>query len=641
MLHLTLRRTTALPFVAALVAACGGAPPAPSSPAAPAPAVVETDEVVDLSPVPEPAGLVVVARVKDPNAIVATLGSWAKFPLPVGSALVRSLTDEQIADVVDLSQPVDFAASLDVARHRVEPLFAVSFSTGAFDAAKDKLGARYRLAPAANGAFRVIGLQGGASDLDDDEDEDDAGCVLAPAASGGRLVCGEGAGLDALTPYLSRTLPRESWASDIHVEIRPEPVRAPLTELRATIPVLARSMLGSQSPAVRDFVDASIVEIVDVVNDTQKLSFDATLEDDGLVVATRIDLRDRTSTFARVLTSAEPGPAPAGFFRVPVGTDTAWFVRGGDPTTFDGVRRLFSKLLVEAAGPSELTAADQSALEDLVGERTLRLFSSGTRVYAKGFDEAEVDKALAAKKSAKPDDLVAADAAEVALAEQVIGWHLFQVSEPIATVGPALKDWAQIMKRPGIAKWARSDAGAVGVRVAPIPQAYKLPKDSVHLEVTVPRSPLQIAAADATKAKPKATPRKPTTAHFYAVPDGDTTWIAFGLDGKLAAQKAAATLAAAPEASVTRQPALESDRLTSGGLFTLRGLAVLGMLGGRSGGGPFAILGATSNKGAAPIVLTATNEASAAGAEAGAFVGSLHLTRGAIEDIVKLATMAR
>src|SRR5690242_16223030 len=65
------------------VAACGSPPPAVPQVPAPTPsAVTPKEKPLDTSPVPEPPGLVILGRVKKPDAIVSAVGSWTHLPLP-------------------------------------------------------------------------------------------------------------------------------------------------------------------------------------------------------------------------------------------------------------------------------------------------------------------------------------------------------------------------------------------------------------------------------------------------------------------------------------------------------------------------------------------------------------------------------
>jgi hypothetical protein len=194
------------------------------------------------------------------------------------------------------------------------------------------------------------------------------------------------------------------------------------------------------------------------------------------------------------------------------------------------------------------------------------------------------------------------------------------------------------------------------MRITPPPAGVTLPKETVHLEVTIPRddiddergmaapAPLARPGKPAPPPKPKKIARKPIVLHVFAVPDGGATWLGVGLDGKLVAQKAAAALAAAPDANSLGKAhsgyeALREGKLNSGGIATLRGLMVFAALGG-SERSPYSLLGSLPGKGATPIVFTGHAEGPSATAKAGSSVGTLHVSRAVIDDIVKLAMAA-
>lgn len=669
-------RALSLPIVLAgsSVVACGSPPPAAPTTSATATSPVATSKgkPIDVSPVPEPAGLVVVGRVSKPSAIVAAVASWTRLPLPSGPDLVRSLADESIAAVVDLSQPVDAAVYVGSSRGGIEPLAAFSVTVKDYEQAKVKLGEAHRLVAGDNGQFKVSGLgskkrpspmkagpqtedrsEEGA-DEEDEEEEDDDSCVLAPAPQGGRLVCGESAALDALVPYLSRTMPRKKWASDVHVEVRPEPVRAPLQDLRASLPILAHSLLGSQSTTVRDLVDATMGELVDIANDTQKLSIDAQIAESGAVTNTRLEFQSTTSLMARLAMAPRGDAPPAGFWHLPAETDMAFFGRGADPKLFDRPRELIGGLMLEATGSAGMPEAERRALKDLVTDRVLSLFTSGTNVYGKGFDQAAVEKAAANLKGIKVDDRAGRAEAERLLVEQIVGWHLYQVNEPVAKVGPVLRDWSTLWNRPTFAKWAKSKSSAAALprmRVAPVPAGVALPKETVHLEITIPRedlddeSPLHPAnAAGATPKKPvktKKIARKPIVAHVFAVPDGAATWLAFGLDAKLVAQRAGAALASAPDANTLGKVAgleeLREGKLNTGGFVSVRSFLFAATLDESGETSWIDGLRTLPHKGSTPVLFTGWAEAPSPEAKAGASVGTMHISRAIIEDIVKLA----
>jgi hypothetical protein len=641
----------------ALTACGGGAPPAaavtPSKPLA-----VASEPPPDVTAVPEPAGLVLVARVAKADAILKTLGAWTRLPLPGGADIVRSVADDSVADVVDLSQPIDGAIALGGSTRDPKPLIAVSVPVKSFDDAKAKLGAKHKLTPGKNGQVVVEGIGRAERGPRDDDDEDADLCVLAHAYSGARLVCGERDATEALAPYLTRTMPRQSWPSELHVEVTLGAVREPLMQVRQALPVLARSMLGTSSPALAQLVDAGVNELVDVVNDTGRMTLDAELGDEGLKATMRVDFQRAQSLVARLATS-NPQRAeapPSAFWHLPGDSDLAVFGRGSDPKLFDHPKELIGNVALEATEGAGMPEAERKAVRELVVERMLGLFT-GPVVYGKGYDPAAVDRAVAARAAVKPGDLGAKDEAERVLSEQVLGWHLLQVTDPITKVGPMLRDWAQLWGRPAFTKWAKQQASSkmlATMRIAPLPAGVTLPKDTVHLEIVMPRPDLEeppapsggpsarggsAKPAKAPVAKGRKIPRKPLVLHIVAVPDQGGTWLGLGLDGKLLAQKAATALSTAPDTATLGKAAgvgvLRDAKANGAVLATIRGFLVFSAL-DRRGRSPYALLGHLPSKGNTPVVLTFLSQPPSEKAPGGSTVTTLSLTRAAVEDMVKI-----
>ncbi|HVJ91549.1 MAG TPA: hypothetical protein VM580_17220, partial [Labilithrix sp.] len=123
-------RASVAPFLilcGGAMVACGSPPPvAPQVPAMPPVAAIPKEKPLDTSPVPAPPGLVLLGRVNKPDAIISAVGSWTHMPLPSGAELVKSIVDDSVADVVDLSQPLDLAVAVRLSRRGVDPLPAVS-----------------------------------------------------------------------------------------------------------------------------------------------------------------------------------------------------------------------------------------------------------------------------------------------------------------------------------------------------------------------------------------------------------------------------------------------------------------------------------------------------------------------------------
>ena len=646
------------------LAACGGAPPvAPVVPKPVAP-VVAPEPPPDVTAVPEPAGLVLVGRVAKAEAILKTLGSWTRLPLPGGADLVRSIADDSVADSVDLSQPIDGAISLGGGVRDPKPLIAVSVAVRSFDDAKAKLSAKHKLTKGKNGQMWVEGIgRAAASDRgrskekgEDDDDDEGETCVLAHASSGARLVCGERDAVDALSPYLTRTVPRQAWPSDIHVEVTLAAIREPLGQVRAALPMLARSMLGGSSPALAKLVDAGVNELVDVVGDTGRITLDSQLGDSGVQATVKVDYIKAQSFVAQLATSSAQRadvPPPA-FWHLPSDTDMALYGKGSDPKLFAHPKELLGNVFLEATEGAGMPEAERKAVRELVVERMLTLFT-GPLVYGKGYDAAALDKALAGVRAVKAGDLAAKDEAERIAAEQVLGWHLVQVSEPI------IKDWSQLWNRPAFAKWAKQQSSSkmlATMRIVAAPAGVTLPKDAVHLEIVMPRpdleempaaapAPPQTRAPGSKPALPKPAvanvkkiPRKPLVLHVLAVPDQGGTWLGVGLDAKLLAQKAAASLASAPDATtLARLPGTEALReaKANGAWFaTLRGLLVYTAL-SHGSHTPFTAVASLPGRGATPILLTFLSQGPSPSAPAGSAVATFKLPRAAIEDIVKIA----
>lgn len=653
-----------LALVASTVAlsACGGGAPPPVVATPSTPIAVTPEAPPDVTAVPEPAGLVLVARVAKADAILKTLGAWTRLPLPGGADLVRSIADDSVADVVDLSQPVDGAIALGGGKRSPTPLIAVAVQVTSFDDARAKLGARHRLTPGRNGQLLVEGIGRSEADVErrgprDDDDEDGESCVLAHASSGARLVCGEREAVDTLSDYLTRTVPRKTWPSDLHVEVSLAAVREPLLEVRQALPVLARSMLGSSSPALAKLVDAGVNELVDVVGDTGRMTLDAQLGESGLEATMRVDFQRAQSFMAQLATSNAQmaGAPPAAFWHLPADADLAVYGKGSDPKLFVHPKELIGNVALEATAGAGMPEAERKAVHDLVVERMLGLFT-GPLVYGKGYDPASLDKALAARRAVKPGDRGAREEARRVLAQQVLGWHLLQTSEPISKVGPILKDWAQLWGRPAFVKWAKQQSSAkmlAKMRIVPLPAGVTLPRDAVHLEIVMPQPDLEDilveesrTRGDRGKARPKAPVaakkirRKPIELHIIAVPDQGSTWLAVGLDAKLLGQKAAIALSTAPDTAtlgkVRGAEALRDAKANGAVLATLRGLLVLTAL-DRPTRSPFSLLGQLPSKGNTPVVLTFVSQPPSASAPGGAAVSTLRLPREAIEDIVKVA----
>ncbi|MCL2779652.1 MAG: hypothetical protein FWD73_16805 [Polyangiaceae bacterium] len=513
------------------VAACGGArAPSPTTPTALAPtnpAAAAVSPPIDVSAVPEPPGLLVVGRVRKPDALIPTSKTWV-------SALVNKMTDDDMGDIVDPSQPIDVAATLSGSNRDPQLHAAFSAAVRSLDEAKIKLEEHHTLKLGPGGQFFIFG-KGGSGDQSKanrheptgDDDDESIACVLAPAVTGARLVCGEKPALHTLTPYLTRTLPRKSWPSDVHVEIYPGAAREQLKIARTQLPMIARSLVNVSSPAMRDLIDASVGELADIVNDVDRLTFDMQAAEPLVKGTLRVDYAQATSWWAQVAASQRDrvGPPPPAFLHFPAEAAVATFSRGVDSKLLIRPSELIGNAFVELLRSSNIPQADLDAVRDLAIRRILPIFA-GTTVYGMGRDDVAI---------AKSEDAESRGVSELV---DLVGWHFAQVSEPIAKVGPMLKDVAALWNRPAFAAWAKKHGGAPRMRIAPLAAGTALPKETVHLEISFP-------IVDSSKSKKKVA-RKFVVFHFIAVPDEGTSWIGVDLDTKRLVERATALLSKTP-----------------------------------------------------------------------------------------------
>lgn len=643
----------------------GGAPEGPHVPPSPRAAA----PTYDVSEVPAPERLFVQAEIARPEALLKVASNWTRLPLPGGRDLLRALTDDGIAESVDLTQPIFMAGILEGGAHSVSPSAAFSVAVRSLEDARTRLAAQHGVTKVGEGQYEVAGIGlGGAPSAptapsargeeeapEGDDDGSKLHCRLAPAfapnGSGARLVCGsEGVG-ETLAPYLTRTMPRHGWSSDVHVELLPKPGREPLKMLRAQIPIVAAGFLGNGSSAFREGMDALIGEVADFFDDADRISVDLATSDPGAQATVRVEYGHQASVMARagVGSRGKEAAPPAAFWRLPGDADTAFFGRGTDPKLFDHAREILGKVFAEAAQDGGMTAADQKAVRELVVDRMFGLLT-GPLVYAKGYDAAALATAIEKKSASK--DRAAGVKAEATHAEQIAGWHLMQVGEPIAKVGPMLKDWQTLWNKPSMAAWKKARASAKMVaqmKVTPVPAGVTLPKETVHLEIVIPQADEVIAEEPiaatvdggrstppkAPRAKPKTISVPPVTLHVFAIPDEGATWLALGLDGRLVARKASGVLAASAaketlkERTTVAEP-LQRASMVSAGFVSLRGVLVYGK--DRDVGA----LSTLPAQGTTPVVFTTIAEGPSASAPVGSVVTTFQMPRAVVEDLVRL-----
>lgn len=632
--------------------ACGGAPQQQQPPV--------TAQVVTAPPPPppppeltaveEPAQLVFLGRVAKPGDVLKVAGGWTRLPMPGAEVAAEMLTGERTGKVIDLEQPVDVVVAIDAARQSFAPTWAIGAAVLSLDDAKAALSKHHKLVPGDNGVLIVEGLGGADSDADDDHPRV---CELAPSAGASttRLVCGSSdAALRQLGPFLTRTAPRAPVVSDVHMEVRFEPLKSFVALGRTMMPGILSEAMGVRrgaDPAARELVEGLTGEVCDLATDLSQITLDAKLEDALGRVDTRVTFKTASSVLARIATghADRVDLPPSSFWHLPVDSDFAFFNRGIDPKELDHPRELLLKLLRHALEKEGLGESDRKALSDGL----THLFSVGApTVVAKGVDLAAVRQALDSLQAAKDD--AAHEAATRAALDATVGWFLIGYDESPARLEGAMKEIASAWNRPALAKLmkiAASGGTPPSLKIVPAAASLKLPKDTTHLELTVfPPHATPHPAAPAS-AKP-APPAKPFKLHAFAVPDAGRVWLAIGLDEAAVAAKVRASLSSAPtEGTLAARPGLESmkdARVSLGGFTTVRAALTtqpdaFPAAQGAKAKRIYALIAGLPDQGATPIPLLTTAAPGATDSPAGSLSTTLRLPRSAIEGIVKVAMM--
>ncbi len=660
MLAAMMRLTSTWGAVAMVLASsgCGGAPVAPPRPVEVSQTTPRKAPSIDVSSVPEPPSLIMQGRVKDLDAIATAIREWTRLPIPSGVELLRSIDSQQglhgfpirgqeLAELITPSEPIDVAILLDASKR--QPRIAVSAAVKSFDAASSRLAAHHKLSESVNGTLTIgpdeAKPEGSASSEDEDKDEDPDRCVLAHAVKGARLVCGQADAVDALAPYMARTLPRESWPSDLHLEFKPGPLRGPLELLRPQIAALASggsSAMGAKAEAV----DSTLSALLNALVDTQKLSLDATVSPSELALALRLDADSDTSSLTKYLTSGASGPAPAAYWKLPKDADTAYFRQGADAALLEGPRDLVGRVFMEEAEAAGVPEAERTMIRDALSSLAMDLFTKA-RVYGHGGDSAALIEATKTLREIDGRDDRARVAAKREVAAQAIGWHLVQLETPIANVTSSLSTLARVWNRPSFRKWVNTQASREDLPQVTLqaPTArLGLPKESFELALSLPTGGAAAtkgpgaAPKRGTKGAPKASSSKPTVLHVVAVPDGSATWLAVGFDEATLARKLSAVLSStgAP-ANLAAAPGLEplrDARLHAGGFTTLVGIMSVAAADGGRGSSALRVLSAP-HRGASPLFFTYALEPR--DAKPASAVTTLRLSRAVIDDIVSLA----
>jgi hypothetical protein len=640
--------------------------------AAPPPKPAATADAIDVSPVQEPADLVVTAHLTKPSQDVAVVGGWTSLPMPGADDVADIVTDLDVGSLIDLDAPIDVAVAVQGHGQHIKPVFAVALGVRA-GASPGSL-PHVKSSSLGNGIFKLQPRstpKPDAQDSDDDGDDDDGSksCQVVPAfgSSATRLICGSSDGaVTALGPYLARTATRATFNSDLHVEARLDPLRSTIEQARMALPMLLNGLINQPGLAgTHDLLNAAIGDVVDASLDLDRLKIDAMLADPAATAKVTVSFRDTHSLIAH-LAVAHPERAdapPATFWHLPGDAKHAFFGRGIDSKDLEHPRDLVVDAISKSLDTQGLAAPDRAAVADDV-QQSFALLGSPF-VSASGFEPP-----AAPSDSAKKDDKKKTDKAatrEERRENAAKGaWALWGFEMPIAKVASVGKSYAATLKRPGVAKLLKT-AMPEGVpsptfNVAPVNAKLGLPKDSVHFTLSVVQAsedqgnvaelsgPVGIAGGKGKPAKAPAPKKvkldKPYVLHFYFAPDSGRTWIGFGADENVIAShiKLAMSTSADPNTLQTRAGLddLKNAKVGSGGFITLRGALSpsplepilktrdhdMDRILGRLGGAP--------QKGDTPIPIYSRSIAPD-GAGAGSVEVTMKLPRESVRDMVAAA----
>ncbi len=630
-----MRPSRSIVLVVVAAAGCGSpsppvAPAPASSSAAVAPAQPPTREV-DLSPVPEPAHLFATARWRGPLDDADALLRMMKAGVTVAE-LAKREADQDLLQLIKSDGTIDIALALAPTATLDNPdvMVAVSVPLRSLDDALARFKREGRAVDETRaGVFRVTKKNP---------------CDVATAVDGPRLVCAERARwLDALSPYLTRTLARTQAEPGLHASVRAKPLRdrfAPELRVEAAkmedeaVEKLKRE--GVSDPELLGALAAVLDDSFKLADDLERLELSASLDEkQRRVVASGALVFASSSAWLTQLAlspSKRSGPVPPTFYKLPKESYAATFAEGVDPAMLAGPTRVVKKMIEEIVVRAKLDKGDADAIRKLVDAWPP---SSTVSVAARGVPAGKLPKLGPTSRSADIDRY------GKGMITRVMGWSIVGVDAPsdaYVTWFRRLRDGyqrglASLGKKSKSPRERQNLAKAPALRVVESPPGY--PRGSVALDLVV-RYPgefndelaeklVRRAEPPPGRPAPKAASNRMSevTARLVATPDGKTTWLGFSLDPTELGRLVSSTVKGAPDATlagVRDLDGLRRDALTTGGFFraptdSLDELLELAEAQASSGdakdvAGVRALVSSLPNRGRTPLLFFGTTRAS-------------------------------
>ncbi len=508
----------------------------------------------DLSPVPAPAELLAVGRVRSPAKLAEIAGTWANYPLDVAKLLDQEKPG--ISRVVKLDAPVEIILSLDPAAPKEPvPFVVVSVGLVSLDAA---------VSFARDQGERVDEVRAGVYAVGND-------CLVSSAlgAAPARLVCGESQkDLDALAAYAARGLPSEPLAdADLHFEMRAEPVRRLYgDQLRRGrtlfVPMVLNELQQGDARfdrALADAVHALADELLALVEDLDALKITANVNPATGMATGSFHLAFRGSRSWVAATLADAGTrastAPEIFFGLPVDAGVASWSIGANPKRFDAILSTGVELADGALGSKQVPPRVRTELVDLLR----KIFVSGASSAYAG-------------SSRRPDDAaikrLPEHEREVELMKAGFGWHVVGVDEEPRRWKALLDQLARVATSRDLRAFGKKMGGPMDDLPTVKTRGARGLAGATTYEVVVPP---QERWTEGGKVK-----TKPISFFVVLAPDGARTWMGASFDEALVVSKLAATRKGAPStgklAAREGLDTLKSTKAISGGFFTLMSL---------------------------------------------------------------------
>lgn len=569
---------TLLCLLSPAAAVAQGGPKAPPQALAKAPA--GAGPVWNPSPA-EPRDLVVLGRLRNPDATIAALQGLVPVPNLRGTIL-GALGPAGAA--MAPGAPLDVAVALDPEGAEPRPpMYALAVGVSSVDAARKAIEGQLQgeLREIGRGVFAARLFSGSAKE---------AHCLLGPAPSPApaplRLACGDKPrDVSALGPFLIRLAPgKDLGPADLHAELRVAPAYQRYGEaLRAALRLMAvagpqKLQLGDAAfdRALSDAIQGLSSELQLTAADLDRATVDLSLGQGGVDLRAAYRLRGRTSWLAAVL-KEEAGRAaapPPVFFRLPKDSRNAYWVSAGlRPERAAPATDVLWRLLDGYLGHVGLPAPDRKAIADL--------FKTPWPERPVAWSAGPMDPPAAGAKAPK---------AEARSAVDLLGtdYSLGGFEGPPDELRAFLQGAVAAYNRAAVQGLLRKKLKEMDV-AAPLPvvKTMQVPKDlgpgsfGVQITVSLPEElpgPGNDSKGDKEKPdskKPKAKTRYvPTTLHLVVAAGGAQTWLGFGAHLPTVLRRLREQPRLAEEATLARREGLEplKARGVSGGYWTVAGL---------------------------------------------------------------------